>query len=332
MNRVLVTGGGGFIGLALTRALCSQGMEVRVLSRHHSPAAELAGAISIRGDIRDLDTVNRAAKGCSTVYHVAAKAGIWGAFQEYYSINVLGTLNVIAACRKQGVARCVYTSTPSVVFDGHSLEGVDESVPYAEKPQCHYAVSKIIAEQQVLKADCAAIRTTAIRPHLVWGPGDTHLIPRLMARGRAGNLKIIGKGTNLVDIAYIDNVVHAHLLAAENLATTATAAGRSFFIGQQDPVQLWSWINELFVLMEVPKITARMSLTAAKSAGWLLEKVHAALQLEQEPKMTRFLAEQLALSHWFNKNSGATILGYREQVTTKQGMERTVHWLKDNGM
>jgi nucleoside-diphosphate-sugar epimerase len=228
------------------------------------------------------------------------------------------------------VANFVYTSTPSVVFDGQNLEGVDESIPYAAKPLCNYATTKILAEQQVLQVNGDRIRTTAIRPHLVWGPGDTNLIPRLMARGRAGELKIVGNGTNLVDISYIDNVIYAHLLAAENLATSATAAGRSFFIGQQEPVLLWNWINELFIRMNVRQITARRSLKTAKAAGWLLETVYGGLQIEQEPRMTRFLAEQLALSHWFKKNNAETILGYREQVTTRQGMNRMVQWLKEH--
>ncbi len=327
MNRVLVTGGGGFIGLALVRELCRRGVEVVVLGRHRYPDAVAAGATCLQGDIRDPAVVSRAAAGCDTVFHVAAKAGIWGPFQEYFGINVTGTLNVLAACRKQGVQALVYTSTPSVVFDGHDLEGVDESVPYATKPLCHYATTKILAEQQVLQADSETLRTTAIRPHLVWGPGDTNLIPRLMARGREGSLRIVGKGSNMVDIAYIDNVVHAHLLAAENLHTTATAAGLAFFLGQQEPVSLWSWINELFVRMDVPEVTARLSLPKAKAVGWLLEKVYEVLQLEREPKMTRFLAEQLALSHWFSKDRATNLLGYREQVSTQQGVERLVHWL-----
>ena len=329
MNRVLVTGGGGFIGLALTRELCRRGVKVRVLGRHRYPEAEFAGATCLQGDIRDLATVTRAAAGCETVFHVAAKAGIWGPFQEYFAVNVTGTLNVLAACKKKGVQALVYTSTPSVIFDGHDLEGVDESVPYAAKPLCHYATTKILAEQQVLQANSEQLWTTAIRPHLVWGPGDTNLIPRLMARGRAGDLRIVGDGSNLVDIAYIDNVVHAHLLAADNLLATATAAGHSFFIGQQEPVLLWRWINELFVRMDVPKVNTKLSLGKAKAIGWLLEKVHGILQLEQEPKMTRFLAEQLALSHWFSKKNAKTLLGYSEKVTTEQGVERLVHWLQD---
>ena len=331
MNTVLVTGGGGFIGLALVRELCRRKVQVRVLGRHRYPAVEEAGAVSLQGDIRDAAAVNRAASGCDTVFHVAARAGIWGSYQQYYDINVQGTGNVIAACRKQGVGSLVYTSTPSVVFDGRDLAGVDESVPYARKPLCHYAATKIYAEQQVMAADSPQLHTAAIRPHLVWGPGDTNLIPRLMARGREGSLRIVGDGRNRVDIAYIDNVVHAHLLAAENLETTAAAAGRSFFIGQQEPVRLWDWINELFTRMDVPQVTGRVSLKAAKRAGWVLEKMYGILHLEQEPKMTRFLAEQLALSHWFSRHNAETLLGYREQVTTGQGLERLVEWLDMKG-
>jgi len=329
VNKVLVTGGGGFIGLALTRELCGRGMDVRILGRHRYPAAVAAGATCLQGDIRDLATVQRAAAGCDTVFHVAAKAGIWGPFQEYFAVNVTGTLNVLAACKKQGVQALVYTSTPSVVFDGLDLEGVDESIPYAAKPLCHYATTKILAEQQVLQANNSQLQTIAIRPHLVWGPGDTNLIPRLMTRGREQSLRIVGDGTNLVDIAYIDNVVHAHLLAADNLHTTATAAGHAFFIGQQEPVSLWSWINELFIRMDVPKVNSRLSLGKAKTIGWLLEKVYGTLQLEEEPKMTRFLAEQLALSHWFSKEKAKNLLGYSEKVTTEQGVERLICWLHD---
>ena len=326
MNSVLVTGGGGFIGLALVRKLCDQGVAVQVLGRHVYPAAEAAGAVCLQGDIRDLATVRQAVQGCDTVFHVAARAGIWGGFHDYYSINVLGTLNVLAACRQQG-ANLVYTSTPSVVFDGQDLEGADESLPYAHRPLCHYAFTKIMAEQQVLAMNGKGLQTAAIRPHLVWGPGDTNLIPRLMARGREQSLRIVGSGSNLVDIAYIDNVVHAHLLAAENLATTGTAGGQAFFIGQQQPEQLWPWINELFMKMDVPPVTARISLNKAKAAGWLLEKIYAVCNLEQEPKMTRFLAEQLALSHWFSHTKAETLLGYQEQVSTEQGMGALIAWL-----
>ncbi|MCI5150153.1 MAG: SDR family NAD(P)-dependent oxidoreductase, partial [Candidatus Electrothrix sp. MAN1_4] len=173
-NKVLVTGGGGFIGLALVRELCEQGKTVHVLGRHQYPEAKAAGAVSLQGDIRNLEDVQQAAAGCDTVFHVAAKAGIWGAFQEYYAINVLGTLNVLAACKELGIEQLVYTSTPSVVFDGQDIQGGDESLPYSAKPLCAYAITKILAEQYVLQYNSKKLRTAAIRPHLVWGPGDTN--------------------------------------------------------------------------------------------------------------------------------------------------------------
>jgi nucleoside-diphosphate-sugar epimerase len=328
MSTALVTGGGGFIGLALVQELCRQGRAVRVFGRHRYPAAEAAGAVCIQGDIRDAAAVSRAAAGCATVFHVAAKAGIWGPLAEYNSINVIGTRNVLAACVEQAVPVLVYTSTPSVVFAGRDLEGGDETLPYASQPLCHYAATKIVAEQEVLRASNDRLRTAAIRPHLVWGPGDTNLIPRLMARGRERSLRIVGSGANRVDIAYIDNVVHAHLLAEENLRNSGTAAGKAFFIGQQEPVQLWPWINDLFARMSVPPVTQRVSLGKAKAAGWLLEQVYATLKIEREPKMTRFLAEQLALSHWFSRKQAEKLLGYTEQVSTEAGLERLTAWLR----
>ncbi len=327
MTDVLVTGGGGFIGLALVRELCRQDRAVRVFSRHSSPQAEAAGAVCIQGDIRDAAAVSRAAASCGTVFHVAAKAGIWGSRDDYHSINVIGTRNVLAACTAHQVPVLVYTSTPSVVFDGRDLEGKDETLPYAAKPLCHYAATKIIAEQEVLQASDGRLRTAAIRPHLVWGPGDTNLIPRLLARGRERSLRMIVSGANWVDIAYIDNVVHAHLLAEENLRGSGKAAGKAFFIGQQEPVQLWPWINDLFARLDVPPVTKQISLNKAKAVGWLLEKIHAALKIEREPKMTRFLAEQLAMSHWFSHQQAEMLLGYKEQVSTKEGLERLVKWL-----
>ena len=331
-NKVLVTGGGGFIGLALVRQLCQQGKTVRVLGRHQYPEAEAVGAVSLQGDIRNLKDVQLAAAGCDTVFHVAARAGIWGAFHEYYAINVLGTLNVLAACKELAIENLVYTSTPSVVFDGHNIEGGDESLPYSAKPLCAYAATKILAEQYVLQHNSEKLRTVAIRPHLVWGPGDTNLIPRLMARGRDQSLRIVGDGKNRVDIAYIDNVVHAHLLAAENLAGPGNAAGHAFFIGQQKPVSLWPWVNDLFARMEVPPVTSQVSLGTAKAAGWLLETGYGALGRSQEPKMTRFLAEQLAMSHWFSKKKAKTLLGYEEKVPTEIGMERLIEWLQQQGV
>jgi nucleoside-diphosphate-sugar epimerase len=329
MNKVMVTGGGGFIGKALVRELVGRGVETLALGRNPYPELAAMGVRCLQGDICDPAFLNQALAGCDTVFHVAAKAGIWGPKREYEAINVVGTANVVAACRNNRVARLVHTSTPSVVFAGHSLEGADESAPYASRPLCHYAATKIRAEQAVLRANAGDLRTAAIRPHLVWGPGDRQLIPRLLERGRAGALKIVGVGANRVDIAYIDNVAHAHILAAENLETSGSAAGQAFFIGQDQPVVLWAWINELFARMDIPPVTSAVPFPLAYAVGGAMEAAYAALGKSEEPRMTRFLAHQLAQSHWFSHNKAKNLLGYRQLVDTEIGLNRLVNWLKD---
>lgn len=331
MEKVLVTGGGGFIGKALVRELVKRGVAVAVVGRNHYPELAALGVECHRGDIRDLVFLERVMKGRDTVFHAAAKAGIWGSREEYFSINVIGTVNVIAACRKQGVRHLVYTSTPSVVFDRSSLEGADETTPYARRPLCHYAASKILAEKEVLRAQSNDLNTIAIRPHLVWGPGDHHLVPRLLERGRSRTLKIVGHGTNRVDIAYIDNVVHAHILAADHLHTNGSGAGQAFFIGQDEPVHLWSWINELFARMNIAPITANVPFAVAYAVGLGLELLHTGLRSRQEPRMSRFVAHQLAKSHWFCHDQAKQLLGYQQQVATAEGMDRLIEWLQYSG-
>ena len=324
MNKVVVTGGGGFIGSAIVRKLLARGEQVRVIGRSAYPALTALGVTCLQGDISDREFMNRALAGADLVFHVAARAGIWGPWQDYVRTNIQGTATVLKSCLRNQVPSLVYTSTPSVVFDRHDLEGVDERVPYAQRTLCHYATSKIIAEKLVLQANGPQLSTTAIRPHLVWGPGDPHLIPRLIDRGRSNMLKIIGHGQNRVDIAYIDNVVHAHLLASDNLLGRGNAAGRAFFIGQQQPVVLWDWINTLFSELQIEPVRQKVPFPLAYLAGALLEIVHSGLNLPGEPRMTRFVALQLARSHWFSHAAAENILGYRPIVSTAEGMARLV--------
>lgn len=331
MEKVLVTGGGGFIGKALVGELVKRGIAVAVVGRNPYPELTALGVECYQGDIRDLTFLERVMEGRDTVFHAAAKAGIWGPREEYYSINLTGTVNVLTACRRKGVRQLVYTSTPSVVFDQSSMEGADETAPYARTPLCHYAASKILAEKEVLGAQSNNLNTIALRPHLVWGPGDHHLVPRLLERGRNRTLKIVGNGTNRVDIAYIDNVVHAHILAADHLHAGGCGAGQAFFIGQDEPVLLWSWINELFARMNIAPITANVPFILASVAGLGLEILHTVLRSRQEPKMTRFVAHQLAKSHWFCHNKAKQLLGYHQQVATAEGMDRLTSWLQQTG-
>ncbi len=174
--RALVTGGGGFLGSAIARKLVARGDAVRSLARGDYPSLRTLGIETIRGDVADPENVRRAAEGCDIIFHVAAKAGVWGPFADYYRANVEGTRNVISACRALGIHRLVYTSSPSVVFNGRDMEGVDESAPYPAHHEAPYAATKAEAERLVLAANVPDLAVVALRPHLIWGPGDNHLV------------------------------------------------------------------------------------------------------------------------------------------------------------
>ncbi len=328
IKKALVTGGGGFVGKAIVKRLLELGIDTVVLGRHHYPEIEALGGRCIVGNVSDGALMARAAAGVDIVFHVAALAGIWGSWKEYYTTNVLGTEAVVGSCRRNGVPMLVYTSTPSVVFNRCDINGGDERLAYAAEYLCHYARSKVIAEKCVLAANSPTLKTCAIRPHLIWGPGDPHLLPRLIASGRKKLLKRVGDGSNLVDISYIDNVAHAHLLAAKNLCEKGTAAGKPYFISQGEPVNLWAWINDLFTAMDIDKVQQSVSFPLAYRLGGLLEAWHKITRSVKEPRMTRFLAEQLAKSHYFSIDNARNDLGYVPIISTSEGLRRTVSWLK----
>jgi len=323
MKKALVTGGGGFVGSHIVKQLQEMDIQCIVVGRNSYPQLEKLGVTCLPGDICDFSFLSDSMKDIDTVFHVAALAGIWGKWDDYYRINVLGTENVVAACKKNKVKSLVYTSTPSVVFNGEDIVNGDETLPYAENFLCHYARSKVMAEKIVLNSnnDDENFLTCAIRPHLVWGPGDPHLIPRLLERGRMGQLKKVGNCNNLVDISYVDNVADSHLLAAANLDSTKTAAGQAYFVSQGEPVNLWEWIDDLFERMNVPPIKSTVPFSLAYGAGSVLEILHKIFAPEREPRMTRFLAEQLAKSHCFSIAKASKDLGYSARVSTSAGMD-----------
>lgn len=328
IKSALVTGGGGFVGKALVKQLVASGVHVRVVGRNTYPDLEALGVNCYQGNICNRDVMDTASKGVDAVFHVAALAGIWGRWEEYYNTNVLGSTNVITSCKRNNVPILIYTSTPSVVFDRKDIINGTEELPYATEYLCNYARSKVMAEKIVLEANSPALLTTALRPHLIWGPGDPHLLPRLIESGRKKILKKVGDGSNLVDISYIDNVAHAHVLAAENLATRKTAAGRPYFISQGIPVNLWNWINDLFCEMNIPTVKKNVSFSTAYRIGRILEMSHKFFTPGKEPKMTRFLAEQLAKSHYFSISRAEEDLNYNPLISTEEGMRRTIQWLR----
>lgn len=325
---ILVTGGRGFLGGAIVRLLLEAGANVRSLARHHSGTLEALGVEQFVGDLNDLALVHQAVSGCDLVYHVAAKAGVWGDYQDFYHANVIGTRNVINACRNHGVSRLVYTSSPSVVFDGTDMEGVDESVPYPRHYHASYPHTKAQAEQLVLAANGEELATVALRPHLIWGPGDNHLVPRILERGRKGQLRRVGKGDNLIDAVYIDNAAAAHVQAAEKLTIGSQVAGRAFFIANNEPIPLWGLVNRILDAGDLPPVTKTISPKIAYLAGALLETIYKNLRLAGEPRMTRFVARELATAHWFDLSAARRAFGYQPQVSIDEGMERLRHWLQ----
>ena len=320
--KALVTGGGGFLGGRIVQKLCQRGDTVRSLTRTVYPWLSDLGVEQFSGDLTDVNAVSRAVAGCDVVFHVAAKAGVWGRYSDYYHTNTVGTQNVIAACKIRRVPRLVYTSTPSVVHSGISVEGGNESLPYPKHFEAEYPASKAIAEQAVLAANGPELMTVALRPHLIWGPGDPHLIPRVIARAKAGRLKRIGTHPICVDITYVDNAADAHLLAADKLTYGSPICGKPYFISDGQPVDLWEFINWVLAMAKLPPVTQSVSVWKAKLAGLLLERVYRTLHLSAEPPMTRFIASQLSTSHWYDITAARRDLGYVPHVGIEEGLRR----------
>jgi len=329
----LVTGGGGFLGRYIVEQLVDRGDYVRSFGRGAYPQLEELGVEVVRGDVTDRKGVVAACEGVDCVFHVAALPGIGINWHPYEQVNMRGTDHVLHGCLEHGVPRLVYTSSASVVFAGEDQRGVDQRAPYhlgwLERHRAHYSRSKALAEHAVLAASGAEVKTCALRPHLVWGPRDSHLIPRLIARARAGRLRRVGDGTNLVDITYVDNAAAAHLQAADALATAeAAAAGKAYFLSQGEPVNCWQWIDEILRLANLSPVKKSISFPMAWRVGAVCETAYALLHLKGEPPMTRFLAAQLAKSHWFDTSAARRDFGYAPTISTSEGMRRLAAWLR----
>lgn len=326
---VLVTGGTGFLGRRLVERLLAAGRPVAILGRTPAPDLENRGVRFIRAALDDTAAVAAACAGVETVFHVAAKVGVWGRYDDFFRTNVLGTRALLAGCRAHGVRRLVHTSTPSVVYNGRDLAGADESLPLTTACPSAYPLTKAIAEREVLAATADEFRTVALRPHLIWGVGDPHLVPRVLERARAGRLRIVGSGRNRVDMVHVENAVDAHLRAeAALLPAGSAAAGRAYFVTNGEPVVLWDWINELLRALGRPPVTKRISLRAASAAGAVCEAAWRGLRLPGEPPMTRFVAAELAKDHWFDISAARRDLGYAPRVGMAQGTAELVAALR----
>lgn len=327
----LVTGGGGFLGRYIVEQLRERGDAVTVFARGNYPELEQIGATVMRGDLQERDAIKAACAGIDAVFHVAARPGIWGTWESFYQPNVVGTQHVIDACRAQRVPKLIFTSSPSVVFDNQPQAGCDERLPYPKQFENVYSHTKALAEQMVIKANSTELLTVSLRPHLIWGPRDPHLLPRLIARANAGQLMQVGDGSNRVDMTYVEDAARAHLLAETALQIGSPVAGSIYFISQDAPTNLWSWIREVLQTLEIPPIKRTISLSTARTIGAAMEFAWRNLRLSGEPRMTRFLASELALDHYYDISRAKSDVGYAPQFSMEEALERTLPYLKQQG-
>ena len=327
--RVLVTGGGGFLGGAVVRALLTRGDEVVSVARGDYPQLRALGVQTVRGDLAEPGVAEQAAAGCSAVVHVAALAGIWGPAADYERSNVLATRNVVAACRAQGVRALVHTSTPSVVHAGGDIRGGDESLPYATRFSSAYPRTKAVAERLVLAAADDDLGTVALRPHLVWGPGDTQLVPRILDRARRGRLRFVGGGSAVIDTTYVDDAVAAHLCALDRVAPGAACSGRAYFVSSGEPRPVREVVTAILAAGGLPPETRSVPLPVAVAGGAVAEGLWWLLRRPDEPPMTRFLAHQLATDHWFDIGAARRDLGYVPGTGLDEGFRRLALWLQE---
>lgn len=318
---ILVTGGSGFLGGAVVRRLVARGETVRSLQRQDSPDLRKLGVDIVHADLADRDAVIQAAQTCEAVIHIAAKTGVWGPQEDYYRANVLGTRNIIEACLANNIRRLVYTSTPSVIHAGGDIEGVDESIPLATHFEIAYPATKAEAEQLVRSANSTELGTVALRPHLIWGPHDPQLTARILARGKIGRLRLVGKGLKLIDSVYIDNAVDAHLLALDRIAPGAACAGNAYFITQGEPMPQRDLINGILKAGGLPPCEKSISPQAAYAVGAVMEIIWKVLGRQDEPMMTRFVAKQLATAHWYDISAAKRDLGYAPLISVTQGLQ-----------
>ncbi len=327
MADVLVTGGGGFLGRHIVNLLLKRGDSVTIFNRSKHKDLEDRGVICFTGDLRDYEAVKKAVQGKDSVFHVAAKAGVWGPVKDYYGINFTGTENILNACKECGVKKLIYTSSPSVAFGTEAIENGNEELPYPDSYLTSYPETKAKAEKMVLAANSNELLTCALRPHLIWGPGDNHLIPRVLETAQSGKLMQVGDGSNLVDITYVENGAKAHIQAEEALSPGSPVAGQAYFIGDKKPVNLWQWINELLKANSISPVTKSISYKKARTAGAILEVIYKIIPLKGEPRMTRFVAAQLAKSHYFSHEKANRDFGYDPEISNEEGMKRTMEWL-----
>ncbi|MEI6037563.1 MAG: NAD-dependent epimerase/dehydratase family protein [Planctomycetota bacterium] len=323
--KCVVTGGGGFVGSAICRSLIRSGHDVLAVGRNEYPALVAEGVTTAKHDLAaSPETLIALCRGAAVVFHTAAHVAMWGRREEFVRGNITATRNVIAACRAAGVPVLIFTSSPAVIADGNDLRGVDESHAYSQHYVAHYPATKAAAEREVRQSHGSGLTTVALRPHLIFGPGDTHLVPTIVSRARAGRLVRVGDGCNRVDLTFIDDCVAAHLAAWQAAQTRATlVGGRAFFISQGDPTPLWPWIDRVLALHGLPPVQRSLPVWLAHGVATALEALWTAGGIRSEPMLTKFLVSEMATEHFFDIRAARKDLGYQPMYSVQEATQRS---------
>ena len=328
--RVLVTGASSLIGVGVVGRLVARGDEVVVLQRRHAP--DLPDAVEQRlGDIADNAVVSEAAAGCDGVIHLAAKVGVVGARADYVSTNVDGTRHVLDAALLHGIERVVHVSSPSVAHDGEPIIGGGADPALSAHGPAWYPETKAIAERMALAANGARTAVTVIRPHLVWGPGDTQLVGRIAERAAAGRLALVGGGAALVDTTYVDNATAALVAALDAVRPDARCAGRAYVVSNGEPRPIRELVEGICAAAGVPFTPRDVSLPVARRIGSVIDRVWPRLGREDEPPLTRFLADQLGTAHWFDPRPARDDLAWMPHVSIDDGLRELADWFDRTG-
>lgn len=313
---VTVTGASGYLGRAVATALVAAGHDVRTLQRRPS---RVEGVSDVLGSLNDPDTVSRALKGAEGVVHLAAKVSLAGDPSEFRRVNVEGTQSLLDAARRGGASRFVQVSSPSVAHAGSSLAGVGADPASPSEARGEYARTKAEAELLALAADDTELRVVAVRPHLVWGPGDTQLVARIVDRARRGRLPLLDGGRALVDSTYIDNAASG---IVAGLHRADEAHGRAFVITNGEPRPVGELLAGICLASGVGAPSWSIPSGVARGAGSLIERAWSLRPGTDEPPMTRFLAEQLSTAHWFDQRETRRALAWQPSVSIDEGLRR----------
>ncbi|QKS13403.1 NAD-dependent epimerase/dehydratase family protein [Curtobacterium sp. Csp1] len=316
--RVLVTGASGFLGAATANAVRDAGHTVRTLQRRPSG---VEGVTDVLGSVTDTDTVRAAVADVDAVVHLAAKVSLAGDPADFARVNVTGTQTLLDAARASGVQRFVAVSSPSVAHTGSSLAGVGAGPAEPEAARGDYARTKAAAELLALAADGPGFAVVAVRPHLVWGPGDTQLVGRIVERARAGRLPLLDSGAALIDTLYVDNAASAMVAALEH-AADPDVHGNAYVVTNGEPRPVGELLAGICTASGVPAPRWHVPAGLARVAGSVVEAVWRVRPGADEPPMTRFLAEQLSTAHWFDQRRTRADLQWAPTVSIDEGLRR----------